>query len=141
MATATETLAPPITATEGGVWSWITTVDHKRIGVLYGVERDIKDAAKARGRDPTPDEVETVVFRTMQLAKTIDAASYMRATQAAHRLGRQMAAFHADYDVLLTPALGTLPPKLGWIDMTMDDLDVSLQRTFSTVFGEEPRNS
>ena len=20
-----------------GVWSWITTVDHKRIGILYGV--------------------------------------------------------------------------------------------------------
>lgn len=82
------------------------------------------------GRDPTPDEVETVVFRTMQLAKTIDAASYMRATQAAHRLGRQMAAFHADYDVLLTPALGTLPPKLGWIDMTMDDLDEYWDRVF-----------
>ena len=82
------------------------------------------------GRDPAPDEVETVVFRTMQLAKTIDAASYMRATQAAHRLGRQMAAFHADYDVLLTPALGTLPPKLGWIDMTMDDLDEYWDRVF-----------
>ena len=37
MATATETLAPPITVTEGGIWSWITTVDHKRIGTLYGV--------------------------------------------------------------------------------------------------------
>src|SRR3972149_1758394 len=24
-------------ATYRGVWSWITTVDHKRIGVLYGV--------------------------------------------------------------------------------------------------------
>ena len=82
------------------------------------------------GRDPAPDEVETVVFRTMQLAKTIDAASYMRATQAAHCLGRQMAAFHADYDVLLTPALGTLPPKLGWIDMTMDDLDEYWDRVF-----------
>ena len=71
-----------------------------------------------------------MVFRTMQLAKTIDAASYMRATQAAHCLGRQMAAFHADYDVLLTPALGTLPPKLGWIDMTMDDLDEYWDRVF-----------
>jgi Asp-tRNA(Asn)/Glu-tRNA(Gln) amidotransferase A subunit family amidase len=81
-------------------------------------------------RDPTPDEVETVVYRTMQLAKRIDAASYMRATQAAHRLGRQMAAFHADYDVLLTPALGELPPKLGWIDMTMDDLDEYWDRVF-----------
>ena len=24
--------APPT-----GIWSWITTVDHKRIGILYGV--------------------------------------------------------------------------------------------------------
>ena len=25
------------TAEATGVWSWITTVDHKRIGILYGV--------------------------------------------------------------------------------------------------------
>ena len=33
-----------------------------------------------------------------------------------------MAAFHETYDVLLTPGLATLPPKLGWIDMMMDDV-------------------
>ena len=35
----------PVTATyagtglkpQTGVWSWITTIDHKRIGILYGV--------------------------------------------------------------------------------------------------------
>ncbi len=35
MATAVETLAPP--ATQSTVWSWITTVDHKRIGTLYAI--------------------------------------------------------------------------------------------------------
>ena len=35
MATATGTIAVP--TTESVVWSWITTVDHKRIGILYGV--------------------------------------------------------------------------------------------------------
>ena len=35
MATAAGTVAQPTTYT--GVWSWITTVDHKRIGTLYGV--------------------------------------------------------------------------------------------------------
>ena len=35
MATATEVIARPASAT--GIWSWITTVDHKRIGILYGV--------------------------------------------------------------------------------------------------------
>jgi cytochrome c oxidase subunit I len=35
MATITGVLSRPISYS--GVWSWITTVDHKRIGVLYGV--------------------------------------------------------------------------------------------------------
>ena len=35
MATAAGTIAVP--TTENVIWSWITTVDHKRIGVLYGV--------------------------------------------------------------------------------------------------------
>ena len=42
----------------------------------------------------------------------------------------QMAAFHATYDVLLTPALATLPPKLGWIDMMMDDVHEYWRRVF-----------
>ena len=41
-----------------------------------------------------------------------------------------MAAFHATYDVLLTPALATLPPKLGWVDMTMDDVHEYCRRVF-----------
>ncbi len=31
------TAVPTHAATETGLWSWITTVDHKRIGILYGV--------------------------------------------------------------------------------------------------------
>ena len=31
----TDVIARPVSAT--GLWSWITTVDHKRIGILYGV--------------------------------------------------------------------------------------------------------
>ena len=33
-----------------------------------------------------------------------------------------MAAFHRDFDVLLTPALSSLPVKLGWLDMMMEDV-------------------
>ena len=35
MATAIDVIARPASAS--GIWSWITTVDHKRIGILYGV--------------------------------------------------------------------------------------------------------
>ncbi len=83
------------------------------------------------GREPEVGEVETVVYNTAEVAKGIDGAEFMLAIQTAHRLGRQMAAFHEDCDVLLTPALGTLPPKLDWLDMMMDDLDEYWRRVFS----------
>jgi Asp-tRNA(Asn)/Glu-tRNA(Gln) amidotransferase A subunit family amidase len=42
-----------------------------------------------------------------------------------------MAAFHATWDVLLTPGLGTLPPAVGWIDMMMDDVHEYWRRVFA----------
>jgi Asp-tRNA(Asn)/Glu-tRNA(Gln) amidotransferase A subunit family amidase len=81
-----------------------------------------------KGRPPQPGEVEKVTYATGQLGEKITAA--VRATQTAHRLGRQMAAFHATYDVLLTPALAMLPPKLGWINMMMDDVHEYWRRVF-----------
>src|SRR3990172_3205357 len=36
MATATQ-LSAPHDASRSGLWGWITTTDHKRIGILYGV--------------------------------------------------------------------------------------------------------
>ena len=83
------------------------------------------------GRPPREGEVERITWLTAKMGEKVTAADYVRATQAAHRLGRQMAAFHADYDVLLTPGLATLPPKLGWIDMMMDDLEEYWRRVFT----------
>jgi len=82
------------------------------------------------GRSPRKGEVENITWRMGQKGDHISAADYVRATQAAHRLGREMAAFHVKWDVLLTPALGTLPPQIGWIDMMMEDLDEYWRRVF-----------
>jgi Asp-tRNA(Asn)/Glu-tRNA(Gln) amidotransferase A subunit family amidase len=84
-----------------------------------------------KGRPPEPGEVERVTWHTAEMGKRITAADYVRATQAAHRLGRQMAAFHARYDVLLTPGLAMLPPPLGWMDMMMEDVDEYWRRVFA----------
>jgi len=83
------------------------------------------------GRPARRGEVENVTWGTAQKGEKITAADYVRATQTMHRLGRQMAAFHAGYDVLLTPGLGTLPPKLGWIDMMLEDVDEYWRRVFT----------
>ncbi|HKC99678.1 MAG TPA: amidase [Methylomirabilota bacterium] len=84
-----------------------------------------------KGRAARADEVETVTWATAKLGEKISGADYVRATQAAHRLGRQMAAFHANWDVLLTPGLATLPVKLGWLDMMMADVDEYWRRVFA----------
>jgi amidase len=83
------------------------------------------------GRPARKGEVENVTWGTAQRSEKMTPADYVRATQTMHRLGRQMAAFHANYDVLLTPGLGTLPPKLGWIDMMLEDVDEYWRRVFT----------
>jgi Asp-tRNA(Asn)/Glu-tRNA(Gln) amidotransferase A subunit family amidase len=75
--------------------------------------------------------VERITWLTARLGEQVSGADYVRATQTMHRLGRQMAAFHADWDVLLTPALATPPVKLGWLDMTMDDVHEYWRRVFA----------
>ena len=84
-----------------------------------------------KGRPPQPGEVERVTYATGKLGEKVTGAEYVRATQAAHRLGRQMAAFHTSWDVLVTPALATLPPHLGWIDMMMEDVNEYWHRVFT----------
>jgi Asp-tRNA(Asn)/Glu-tRNA(Gln) amidotransferase A subunit family amidase len=84
-----------------------------------------------KGRPPQPGEVERITYATGKLGEKVTGPDYVRATQAAHRLGRQMAAFHGSWDVLVTPALATLPPHLGWIDMMMDDVHEYWHRVFA----------
>jgi Asp-tRNA(Asn)/Glu-tRNA(Gln) amidotransferase A subunit family amidase len=83
-----------------------------------------------KGRPAHEDEVEKVTWATARRGEAVSGADYVRATQTAHRLGRQMAAFHAQWDVLLTPGLATLPVRLGFLDMMLDDVDEYWRRVF-----------
>ena len=83
------------------------------------------------GRAAREDEVERITWLSAKMAESVSGADYVRATQTMHRLGRQMADFHRGYDILLTPGLATgKAVKLGWLDMTMDDLDEYWRRVF-----------
>jgi len=88
-------------------------------------------ASHPSGRAPRPDEVERVTWATAKMGERVTGADYVRAITTAHRLGRQMAQFHQRYDVLLTPGLATLPAKLGWLDMMMEDVDEYWRRVFT----------
>ncbi len=82
------------------------------------------------GRSAREGEVERITWLTAKVGEKISAPDYVRATQTAHRLGRQMAAFHSEWDVLLTPGLAAPAVKLGWLDMMLDDFDEYWRRVF-----------
>ena len=84
-----------------------------------------------KGRGPRPDELEKVTWSMYERGQRVTGPEYLRAIQSAHLLSRQMAAFHANYDILLTPGLADGAAKLGWIDMMLDDVEEYWRRVFA----------
>ena len=83
------------------------------------------------GKKPRADEFEKVTWAMYERGQRVTGPDYVRATQAAHRIGRQTAAFYASHDVLLTPGLAAGAVKLGWIDMMLEDPAEYWRRVFT----------
>ena len=64
--------------------------------------------------------------------QNLTGADYLAALGAIHRYGREMAAFFADWDMLLTPTLAELPAEIGRFNHDDDYLNFRLGpgRTF-----------
>jgi len=75
---------------------------------------------KALGRAPNPADVEAATWAVYQRGLTVSGVDYVSAIAAAHAAGRKLAAFLADWDVLLTTVLAGPPPKLGYFDQNGD---------------------
>ena len=76
-----------------------------------------------KGRLPEPGEVENVVAATAEKGEGVTGYDVFLVQARMHQAARRMAAYHEQHDVLLTPGLGHMPPKLGWLDMMMDNAD------------------
>jgi Asp-tRNA(Asn)/Glu-tRNA(Gln) amidotransferase A subunit family amidase len=83
------------------------------------------------GKRPVADELEKVTWAMYERGQRVTGPDYVRATQTAHRIGRQTAAFYARHDVLLTPGLAAGAVKLGWIDMMLEDAAEYWRRVFT----------
>ena len=76
-----------------------------------------------KGRMPKAGEIERVVAATALKGEAVTGYDVFMVQARMHAMARRMAVFHDTYDVLLTPGLGHMPPKLGWIDMMLEDSD------------------
>ncbi len=90
--------------------------------VFYSsIARVYEDAAKARGRAITQDDVELITWASYQNGLEISAVAYARAVNAYHQIGLQLAKFQEPYDVILSPVLAQPPVKLGVLSLSPEN--------------------
>jgi len=80
---------------------------------LHGAAEGILSVSRMTGVAPTSASLEPPSLAVIELARTRSAASLRMALQSMIVMSRTMGSFHEQYDVLLTPAVSSLPCKLG----------------------------
>ncbi len=90
--------------------------------IAANIRWSIEAGARKLGREPKPDDVEPATWLVAGLSKALDAVAYADATKVLHRTGRELARFLTKVDVLLSPTMGTPPPKLGVLSLSAPDL-------------------
>lgn len=98
-------------------------LDLDAIGNAMGVTSNVLVAAKiaARekvlGRPPRDDELEKINHLNLANGRKVDAVSYAQARNVVHLTGRRMAEFMQQYDVVLSPTMAIVPPRIGVLSL------------------------
>ncbi|MGH0028351.1 MAG: amidase [Myxococcota bacterium] len=99
-----------------------TTARATQVIIAANLRATAFDRAAALGRDLRDDDLESGTRAMVNLVASADAAEYARAIRTIHALGRQVAGFQQDYDVLLTPTMASPPMELGRLSLSTDDV-------------------
>lgn len=93
--------------------------------VAVNLKRVLGLRAKAVGRPPGADDLESVTRSYLERAERYGAVDYVQAAWELHRAGRQMAAFFekGSFDALLTPTMAQPPFPLGELSMMNESLE------------------
>ncbi|MGQ7380348.1 amidase [Streptococcus suis] len=75
------------------------------------------------GRPMTPDDMEVMTWAIYQSGQTIPAKLYSKVLQDWDRYSATMADFHQHYDLLLTPTVADVAPKLDQFTHSQEMLD------------------
>jgi amidase len=81
-----------------------------------GLASTIESIRQLTGVQPTLDNLEGLTMNFYEIGRQITGAQYLMAVMTLQRLSRQFAAFFETYDILIAPALGCPPLKVGTID-------------------------
>ena len=85
------------------------------------IRATVRARAAAAGREPTPDDVEPGTWEMVTLSERADAADYADATRGIHAIGRHVARFMQEYDIMLSPTMATPPLEIGRLSLSRED--------------------
>ncbi len=96
-------------------------------GCAWGVT----SIARLSGLPPRPEMYEPVTWGLYERAQRITAADYLLSVQLIQRIARQVAHFHEEYDLFLTPTVAEPPLPLGSFDSTPDNPMAGFERAIA----------
>ena len=85
--------------------------------------------ARRLGRDVTRDDVEPLTWAMAAVGAGISGVDYAAAVAGGSAQARRFGAWWEDHDLLVTPTLGELPPKVGELEPPADDPFATQERT------------
>ena len=94
-----------------------------------GVAWEIDDWARRTGRMPSPGDFEPLTWALAEWGRAAKASDYLLAVTDLQRMARTLAAFMADYDVMLTPTTGEPPLPIGTLDSPPDHPTYGFKRS------------
>ena len=77
--------------------------------------------------------LERVTWNNYLSAQEISGADYAKAVGDIQQLGRQVSIFFQDFDLILSPTMACLTPKIGELDTTSDDTNSYLELLYKMI--------
>jgi amidase len=98
-----------------------------------GAAQTVEQLRQVVGKEPTPDQFETLTWALYEAGQRVTAAQYLNAVAELQRMGRGIAHWMQRYDVWLTPTLGEPPLPLGSLDAHPDNPRAGFERAVEFV--------
>ena len=93
----------------------------------------IVQGSQAAGINLTADDFEPLTWRVKEIGSVQSASTYLRAISTIQQIARDMARFHADIDLWLTPPLRRPPVPLGYFECSTETAQSALDRIFEFI--------